>query len=251
MYFPIRDVAVFDPPYTNLIICLADMPLEPMRGRCVVWYLHSAAAQRDQFEWLLQRSDRLPLFVVLPPADAIEPILPLIPHLKDLHARGVLPNGPLQNVDPIRLLLRHAPRDLPSLMVSYFTRRGLLNDAKTRSLVMKIFELAPTITSIAALSKRLYTSRRSLGRFFEARGLPVPSHWLQFARLMFVATKLQANEDVPVFRIATQYGYPDGFTMSNQMKRLVGVRPTDVRENLGWEWFVEEWLELERRRTNG
>jgi hypothetical protein len=35
------------------------------------------------------------------------------------------------------------------------------------------------------------------------------------------------------------------------MKRLVGVRPTDVRENLGWEWFVEEWLEAERRRTNG
>ena len=251
MHFPICDVAVFDPPYTNLITCPADMPLEPIRGRCVVWYLHNATAQREQYQWLLGRSERLPLFVVLPPAEAIEPILPLIPHLKDLHARGVLPNGPLQNVDPIRLLLRHAPRDLPSLMVSYFSRRGLLTDTKTRSLVLKIFELAPTITSIAALSKRLYTSRRSLGRFFEARGLPVPSHWLQFARLMFVATKLQANDDVPVFRIATQYGYPDGFTMSNQMKRLVGVRPTDVRENLGWEWFVEEWLELERRRTNG
>jgi AraC-like DNA-binding protein len=251
MHIPVCDVAAFNPPYTSFDACTIDSEHDTARGRCLVWYLHDAATQRDQFQWLLRRPERVPLFVVLPPADAIAPILPIIPHLKELHARGVLPNGPLQSVEPVRLLLRHAPRDLPAVMVSYFTRRGLLGDTKTRSLVSKIFELAPNITSIAGLSKRLYTSRRSLGRFFEARNLPVPSHWLQFARLLFVVTRLQANEDVPVFRIATQFGYPDGFTMSNQMKRLVGCRPTDVRENLGWEWFVEEWLEMERRRTNG
>ena len=51
-------------------------------------------------------------------------------------------------------------------------------------------------------------------------------------------------------RIAAQYRYPDGFTMSNQMKRLVGWRPSDVRQYLGYEWFIEEWLKQERNRTN-
>ena len=249
MHNPVADLSVFAPPYDVLRPCTIESPYESERGRALVWHLHDAATQRAQFHWLLRRPERVPLFVVLPPADAIQPILPIIPQLKDLHARGVLPNGPVHGVEPIRMLLRHAPRDLPAVMVSYFTRRGLLTDSKTRSLVHKIFELATSITSIAGLSRRLYTSRRTLGRFFEARGLPVPSHWLQFARLLYVATKLQANDETPVFRIATQLGYPDGFTMSNQMKRLVGCRPTDVRENLGYEWFVEEWLEIERKRS--
>jgi hypothetical protein len=30
------------------------------------------------------------------------------------------------------------------------------------------------------------------------------------------------------------------------MRRLIGCRPTDVRENLGYEWFIEEWLDMEK-----
>ncbi len=242
------DVAVFAPPYVSLEPCDLtgyDFP----RGHALVWHLVDGERQDQEYQWLLHRPARLPVFIVLPPASAIDSILSVIPRLNDLRPRGVLPNGPIDSVEPVRILLRSAPRDMPSAMVSYFTRRGLLCDTKTRSLVFKIFELAPTVPSISGLARRLYTSRRTLGRFFEARALPVPSHWLQFARLLFVATKLQANDNVPVFRIATQYGYPDGFTMSNQMKRLVGCRPTDVRENLGYEWFVEEWIERERNRT--
>jgi AraC-like DNA-binding protein len=250
MHTPFSDLSIFTPPYETLTACDC-ATYDTARGRSLVWYLHEATAQREQYQWLMRRPERVPLFVVLPPPESIHPILPIIPHLKDLNARGVLPNGPLHSVEPLRMLLRHSPRDLPAVMVSYFTRRGMLNDTKTRGLVLKIFELAPTVASISALSRRLYTSRRTLGRFFEERSLPVPSHWLQFARLLYVVTKLQANEDLPVFRVATQYGYPDGFTMSNQMKRLVGCRPTDVRENLGYEWFVEEWLEMERNRSNG
>lgn len=240
-----QNISLFTPPYHELSP-FQELDWSTVRGAALVWYLHNAAQQRHEFEWLLRRPERVPLFIVLPPADVIDPILSIIPQLNDLHARGVLPNGPLHTVDPVRLLLRNAPRDLPAAMVSYFTRRGLLRDLKSRSMVMKIFELAPTVPSISGLSRRLYTSRRTLGRYFESVNLPVPSHWLQFARLMYVSTKLQVSEDVPVFKIATQYGYPDGFTMSNQMKRLVGCRPTDVRENLGYEWFVEEWLKLEQ-----
>jgi AraC-like DNA-binding protein len=53
------------------------------------------------------------------------------------------------------------------------------------------------------------------------------------------------NDEAAVFRIAARFGYPDGFTMSNQMKRLVGHRPSEVRQLLGWEWIVEAWLKRE------
>jgi AraC-like DNA-binding protein len=238
-------LSVFGPPYTTLTSLDPDQNWKATRGNAFVWYLCDAVNQRAEYDWLMQRPARVPLFVVLPPADAIGPILPIIPQLSLLRARGVLPNGPLDNCDSVRMLLAQTPRDLPSVMVTYFTRRGLLRSNKSRTLVHKIFELAPTVPSICALSRRLYTSRRTLGRFFESEKLPVPSHWLQFARLLYVTVTLQANENVPVFRIATQFHYPDGFTMSNQMKRLVGCRPTDVRENLGYEWFVEDWLERE------
>ena len=239
------NISLFAPPYTSFTSFDSSQGWDHKRGHAFVWYLCDAISQLEEYEWLLRRPARVPLFVVLPPAKAIEPILSIIPQLNQLHARGVLPNGPLENVDSVRMLLTQAPRDLPAVMVSYFTRRGLLRDVKARSLVHKFFELAPAVPSISTLSRRLYTSRRTLGRFFEAHGLPVPSHWLQFARLLYVTVTLQSKEHVPVFRIATQYHYPDGFTMSNQMKRLVGCRPTDVRENLGYEWFVEEWLERE------
>jgi hypothetical protein len=26
------------------------------------------------------------------------------------------------------------------------------------------------------------------------------------------------------------------------MKRILGIRPTEVRELIGWEWAIESWL---------
>jgi hypothetical protein len=30
------------------------------------------------------------------------------------------------------------------------------------------------------------------------------------------------------------------------MKRMIGYRPTEVRNLLGWEWIVEAWLRREQ-----
>jgi AraC-like DNA-binding protein len=76
------------------------------------------------------------------------------------------------------------------------------------------------------------------------KGLPVPSHWLQIGRILRVAIQLQ-NSGASVFAIASEAGYPDGFSLSNQMQRLIGVRPSFVREYLGWEWLLESWLRHE------
>ena len=46
-------------------------------------------------------------------------------------------------------------------------------------------------------------------------------------------------------RTASRHGYPDGFSLSNQMKRLTGVRPSEVKERIGWEWVLERWIQRE------
>jgi AraC-like DNA-binding protein len=86
-----------------------------------------------------------------------------------------------------------------------------------------------------------------MGRRLQNRGLPVPSHWLQLGRLLRVASRLQ-NSQATISSVAFEHGYPDGFSLSNQMERLIGHRPSDVREWLGWEWLVESWLQREAAR---
>jgi AraC-like DNA-binding protein len=94
------------------------------------------------------------------------------------------------------------------------------------------------------VSRSLYVSRRALGRRLALEGLPVPSHWLQMGRLLRVAVRLQ-NSEATVSSVAFEHGYPDGFSLSNQMERLMGHRPSEVRRRLGWEWLVESWLRRE------
>src|SRR5690606_15961587 len=144
-------------------------------------------------------------------------------------------------------ILATPPQRLCGAAFEYLDRRQLLIDRVVRREVRRILELVPEVRSVSKLASRLYSSRRTLGRHFAAAGLPVPSHWLQFARLLHVATRLQQDRRLPVSRAAAHAGYPDGFTMSNQMKRLTNYRPTVVRNHLGWEWFIEAWLCAEAR----
>ena len=118
--------------------------------------------------------------------------------------------------------------------------RGLIVDPNTIHLLRRIVELSAEARSITALSRGLYLSRRTLGRHLLTAGLPVPSHWLQLSRILRLSARLQ-NSEASVFSIACESGYPDGFSLSNQMKRLVGYRPSEVREFLGWEWIFEAW----------
>jgi transcriptional regulator GlxA family with amidase domain len=145
----------------------------------------------------------------------------------------------------LRTLLAAPPRALAPAVADLLTDLGHVPDLETRQRIETIFARASHTTSIDELSEALCQSRRTLGRFFAARSLPVPSHWLQFARVLHVSIQLQ-NTRTNVSRISMRFGYPDGFTMSNSMKRLTGYRPTFVREHLGWEWIVAAWLRSER-----
>jgi AraC-like DNA-binding protein len=239
-------LALFMPPYRKFVTINSEWqpPTKPPRGCFIVWWLVSAVDQKDEFEWLFNRAPGISLIVVLPSAEDIHKTVPLIQYLDAINPRGVLPHGRIVSAHRIKSLIAAPPASLSLAAVEYLARRGILVDSALRQDVRRIFELAPEVRSVSQLARRLYVSRRTLGRRFESVGLPVPSHWLQFARLLHIAIRLQC-ESTAMFRIATRFGYPDGFTMSNQMHRLVGCRPTEVRRLLGWEWVIEAWLRRE------
>ncbi|HSM36801.1 MAG TPA: AraC family transcriptional regulator [Longimicrobiales bacterium] len=235
-------------PYTHLEAFAPDRrwPSEP--GALIVWKLERADAQTSELRFVMDRPASVPLAVVLPPAEEIERVVPLIEELPALRPRIVLPTHRLATADRLRYLLAQMPPNMPRALLEHLRHRSLLPTPRVREEVGRILELSPTTRSISALSRRMYTSRRTLGRVFSSAGLPAPSHWLQFGRLMHVVVQIQNSGDTAIHRIALRAAYPDGFTMSNQMKRLLGVRPSDVRVWLGWEWVVESWIrgELER-----
>lgn len=242
-------LAVLAPPYEHFsaldaVSWSGSAGALPHAGFLLVWQLEDAAEQESEFESLLRRPPYLPLAVVLPDADRIERVVPLLYRLELARPRIVLPSYLLATPARLRYLVAHPPQNLPEAVVDYLEQRRVGIQEKGLLDLRRVLEMAPTVRSISSLSRHMYVSRRTLGRQFKSRRLPTPSHCLQFARLIHVAVRLQ-RENAPISRVAIQAGYPDGFTLSNQMKRILGERPSVVRERLGWEWVVESWLRRE------
>jgi len=239
-------VSRFAPPYEQF----TPQPLTALggladwRGCALVWRLADATAQWPEYAWLSQRPVGFPLMILLPHPDDIGRTVPLLRRVRDLRPRAVVPGALLGTPEHLRALLAAPPRSVAGAVTEYLRLRGVLRSEAARREVLRVLELAPEVVSISQLARRLYTSRRTLGRHFGEWGLPVPSHWLQFGRLLHVCMHLHV-EHAAVFRIAARAKYPDGFTLSNQMKRLLGHRPSAIRRLLGWEWIVESWLERE------
>jgi AraC-like DNA-binding protein len=244
-----RSLCLFEPPYDNLKPITPEAVVElrhvnDWKGRALVWQLTGSDRHAVEFEALRYKTPGLPLLVLLPPPHGVSHVARLLPSVRHLCPRLILPHGLIDSPYRLRHVMALPPRNIAASVTDFLIRRGVLTRKNAIREFQRILELAPQTRSIAGLCRRMYTSRRTLGRHFISTGIPVPSHCLHFGRLLHVAVHLQA-ENVAMFRIASRFGYPDGFTMSNQMKRLTGHRPTDVRELLGWEWLVEAWLETE------
>jgi AraC-like DNA-binding protein len=242
---PTQGLFHFDAPYRLYRpVQLGWSPEEPAPGGSVVWFMSAVGDIYPELEWLRSRPDWLPLFVILPQPDDILPIAPILRGVPDLRPRAVIPSAGQGLGSALTTLLAAPPRSLPVAVADYLELAGMVPDEPSRKMVREVFGAAPQINSIERLAARMCQSRRTLGRFFQERGLPVPSHWLQFARLLHVAVQIQ-NTSLNINRIAARFGYTDGFTMSNSMKRLTGYRPSFIREHLGWEWIVQAWVRRE------
>jgi AraC-like DNA-binding protein len=246
-----KELSLLSAPYHALRPYSPDLtssaPCEDLRGAVLIWSVipeHLESGTRVA----ASRPRGVALVIVLPPAAGHQvDSLRMSQALEVVRPNSVLPYHPRRDAERFVLLLRRAPDDLRSEFLDFLSWRGVSLDRETRRVVGRIIEVAPRIATLEALARNLYLSRRALGRRFQRLGLPVPSHWLQIARLLWACVRLQSSETT-LAQVSASLGYPDSFTLSNQMLRMTGVRPSLARERLGWEWLVEEWLV---RENNG
>ncbi len=212
-------------------------------GSALVWRLDHGIHEHDT-PVVRDRPGGLPLIAILPRFGGAAAHPGLGGVVESVRPCAVLPHHPDPDPDDLCAVLRRPPEDLAVEVTDYVAWRGLRLDRETVHLIRRIVGLSSDLRSISGLSRALYMSRRALGRRFVARGLPVPSHWLHFARLLRVVIRLQ-NSDDSVLSVGYELGYPDAFSLSNQMVRLTGYRPSEARAFLGWEWLLEAWLRKE------
>jgi AraC-like DNA-binding protein len=242
--------SLFPPPYADFLAVdpdegFASRP-EVMRGVALVWNMDQGHAPRE-LDLAVSRPPGVPLMVILPPAATVRRLGDrVLQVVEEARPQSILPFHPTLDPEEMGFLLRREPDGLADELIDFLRWRGLTVDQETRRIIRRIVELSAEVRTLTAVSRGVYLSRRALGRRFRDRGLPVPSHWLQFCRILRVVIKLQ-NSDLSLHEVARTFGYPDGFTLSNQMDRLVGARPSLARERLGWEWVVESWLRMEWR----
>lgn len=237
---------LFTPPYRtpDPVRTPSDLvPDEAPPGASLIWCLGPRMDER-----LLREVQRRPggvqLLTVLPRKAEIEDADELLRMVEVCRPHAVLPFH--HDPDPIdlRMLLREPPEDIARAVVDYLGWRGLIIDPDMRQLIRRTLELSADISTVSGLARGVYMSRRALGRAFLRAGLPVPSHWLHVGRVLRAVLDLQWHGDT-LMRTASRHGYPDGFSLSNQMKRLTGVRPSEVKERIGWEWVLERWIHRE------
>ena len=214
-------------------------------GSVILWSVDAADPARP-IELVRRRPPGVSLVVMLPPTGLVPASTRVLDIVERCRPQSILPHHPDLDSEEIRDLLRRPPDDLGGELTDYLTWRGIRLESEMRRTVRKVVELSADLRTVTALARALYISRRALGRRFLSQGLPVPSHWLQMGRILRATVRLQ-NSSESLFAIACGLGYPDGFALSNQMKRLTGFRPSLAREALGWEWVLEQWLAIEAR----
>jgi len=212
-------------------------------GSALVWQPR-IPGHRETARFVESRPGGLALIIILPRVGDLESDPEVLDAVHRTRPRGLLPHhfGPRSR--DMAEVLRCPPLDLAGDITDYLAWRGLSVDRDTTNVLRRIIDLSAKARTINDLTRAMYVSRRALGRRLATRGLPVPSHWLQMARLLRLSARLQ-NSDANIFTLAYELGYPDAFSVSNQMYRLIGHRPSQVRECFGWEWILEAWLRRE------
>ena len=243
---PPLSLSLFAPPYDRLEAVRWDDPRFSRPngpGTGLVWQL-GLGSWSQVFEAVRRRPPGMALIVILPSSVDLDSAPEVLRVVEACRPHSILPFHREPHVEDLSELLSREPEDLSVEIMDYLRWRGIHVDIEVRQLIRRTIDLSSELRSITALSRSLYLSRRALGRRFLTHGLPVPSHWLHFGRVLRAALKLQGS-DMTLAEAASRFGYPDGFALSNQMHRLVGVRPSDARRYLGWDWLVEAWIHTE------
>lgn len=242
-------VFLLGPPYRQLRVVDPDEPPRPRGGGWVaIWHLGSPDWHRGA-GLIANRAAGVSLAMILPARDDRLSVLRVLRAIEQSRPQVVLPYYEAPTARDITSAIRREPTCLATSVADFLEWRGFSLDPVTRSIIRRTVQLSSDVQTVGALARSLYMSRRALGRKLMKSGLPVPSHWLHMSRVLRATIKLQSSDD-SLFSIACSLGYSDGFSLSNQMYRLCGVRPMEARERLGWEWVFETWLAREAEIGN-
>ncbi|MCY4573659.1 MAG: helix-turn-helix domain-containing protein [Gemmatimonadetes bacterium] len=235
------------PPYDQLTPVDPAGPTQALVGGWVVAWNLGSRDWASAADFVVNRAAGVSLAVILPENHDHLPVIRLLRTIEQSRPQAVLPFHETPRPREIASVIRRPPVNLASSVAEYLDWRGFSVDPVTRSIIRRTVELSARVRTISALARNLYLSRRALGRRFLKNRIPVPSHWLQISRILRATIKLQ-NSDGTLFNVACSLGYPDGFSLSNQMQRLCGLRPLEVRDLAGWEWVLETWIQREAER---
>jgi AraC-like DNA-binding protein len=131
---------------------------------------------------------------------------------------------------------------LGSDVVEWLGLFGLRLTPTLNHLIGHIFSRAPEYREVADLLREIGAAESSTRFRFRKKGLPGPSRWLQAARGLHAALRIQIDPDRSILTHAVEIGYADHSALCHQMRRLFGTTPAMVRETLGWEWLLERWV---------
>jgi len=234
----------FFPPYRRLEVLEHPQQIprspSPNRGSALLWNT-GLGKLASGIQSVRVRPPGVALFVILPPTSEFGDQDLILELMRSCRPHSVLPFLPEIDTDELVAVLRRFPSQFDVEVTDYLAWRGIEVDLDTRRLLRKTLELSGDLRTVSGLARGLYMSRRALGRRFMSRGLPVPSHWLHFSRVLRGSILLQ-DPRANLFKIGCDLGYPDGFAFSNQLFRLTGLRPSMMKSCFGWEWIVESWL---------
>jgi AraC-like DNA-binding protein len=163
--------------------------------------------------------------------------------------RAVLSGGfPLR--DSLRRQLT-APANLGNDVAEWLPLCGVRLTPILRHLVAEIFSRAPEHLELGPLLHSIGAAESSTRFRFRKKGLPAPSRWLQAARALHAALRIQGDPERSILAHACELGYADHSALCHQMKRVFGVTPAAVRDTLGWEWLLARWIAAEVVRSPG
>jgi transcriptional regulator GlxA family with amidase domain len=164
-----------------------------------------------------------------------------------LQVRGAVVDG-----EPVADTMRGfltAPLDLATDVVAWLGVRLPLLPPQVIALCRAIFRYASVEATVGPLLVSVGESARTARARFHKLALPSPSSWHHVARAIHAALMIQRIPHAPLFDLAMELGYSDHSSLSHQFMRLFGLRASQVRRLLGWEWLLESWLTREAALT--
>ncbi len=131
-------------------------------------------------------------------------------------------------------------------VIDHLVRRGVLGpESSIAGELRSILNAPPAALRVGRIARRMYLSRRTLGRHFQLAGVPAPIDWVALARALCAHRTIARGGALKVAAAAA--GYPDQFTMSNAIHRITGLRPSQLRD-VSWTAFLDVWIARQRER---